>query len=248
MTAFDWTPLRRALAKCRRENVPVPMWWRDDDAIAMTPALKQLTEMSERTGVPVHLAIIPAHVDPDLPKAIDTQHIRPVVHGWAHADHSSQGTKKNEFLTPRKDAVQDVQAAFEKMTALFGSDLRRMFVPPWNRISDDVIHALAKQGCRALSTYGARSNPRLAGLDVVNTHVDPIWWKGSRDLVDPDTLIAEATAHLMARAVGHEDSTEPFGLLTHHLVHSPAIWSFAEAFLVEMQSGGATLWSMENDR
>lgn len=247
MTEIDWTPLHHALAQCRRENVAVPMWWRDDDAIAMTPALAQLTEVSVRTSVPVHLAIIPAHVDLKLPEALDASHILPVVHGWAHIDHSDASEKKNEFLTPREDAAQNTLAAIEKMTSMFGPALRQMFVPPWNRINEDVTGGLAAQGYRTLSTYGARSNPSIAGLEVVNTHVDPIWWKGSRDLLDPDILIAETARHLQSRADGIEDAAEPFGLLTHHLVHTPAIWSFAETFLIEMQMGGATLWSMEND-
>ena len=248
MTAFDWSPLRRALAQCRREDIAVPIWWRDDDAIAMTPGLAQLMDMSVRTGVPVHLAIIPADVDPDLPREIDTGHVLPVVHGWAHADHSGPGVKKNEFLTARPGAAQDAQAGLDKMLSLFGNDLRRMFVPPWNRISADITGVLAKQGYRMLSTYRPRPSPTVAGLTIVNTHVDPIWWGGTRDLVNPDALIAGAAAHLTDRTEGRADHTEPFGVLTHHLVHTPAIWSFAEAFLSEMQSGGATPWSMENEK
>lgn len=247
MTTLDWTPLRRALAQCRREDIAVPMWWRDDDATRMTPALAQLIETAVRIGVPVHLAIIPADVDPNLPGEIDTGHILPVVHGWAHADHSGPGDKKNEFLTPRPGAAHDAQAGLNKMLALFGNEVARMFVPPWNRINDDITGVLAKQGYRVLSTYRPRPRPALAGLAIVNTHVDPIWWSGTRELVDPDILIARAAAQLTDRVEGRADHTEPFGLLTHHLVHTPAIWSFTEAFLDEMQSGGATPWSMEND-
>lgn len=246
MTKFDWAPLRDALARCRDGGVAVPMWWRDDDAVAMTPALAQLTDVSRRCGLPVHLAIIPAHVGHSLPNAMDPDHLVPVVHGWAHQDHSQAGEKKNEFQSARDAAVADSQAAIDKMSELFGTRLRRMFVPPWNRINAEVTQALAGQGYHCLSTYGARPKARIAGLDVINTHLDPIWWKGTRDLIAPEALIAEAAAHLNARAQGNEDAGEPFGLLTHHLVHTPAIWSFAEAFLNEMQTGGATPWSMEN--
>ncbi len=122
-----------------------------------------------------------------------------------------------------------------------------MFVPPWNRINSDVTEGLAAQGYQVLSTYRPRSSPSVAGLKIVNTHVDPIWWSGTRDLVDPDQLIAGIAAQLSDRAEGHVDHIEPFGLLTHHLVHSPAIWSFTEAFWNEMQSGGAIPWAMENE-
>ncbi|WP_420013461.1 polysaccharide deacetylase family protein [Tateyamaria sp.] len=248
MTEFDWTPLRAALAACRDAGVDVPLWWRDDDAVAMTPALSQLSQVSKRCGVPVHLAIIPAHVDEALPEALDPAQFVPVVHGWAHTDYSKPGEKKNEFQTLRCGSLAETQQALDKMARLFGARLRPMFVPPWNRINDEVAHGLVAQGYRILSTYGPRAGARLADLDMVNTHVDPIWWKGTRDLVAPEQLIADAAAHLTDRASGLADAHEPFGLLTHHLVHTPAIWSFSEAFLTEMQAGGARPWTMETDK
>jgi hypothetical protein len=243
---YDWTPLRKALATSRAQRVSVPLWWRDDDAIIATRALDHLTDLSRRTGIPVHLAIIPAHVDPALPDLLDPDYMLPIVHGWAHTDHSRPDEKKNEFLTVRAHSVQETRLAMEKLTGLFGPRLRRMFVPPWNRINPAVTAALAGQGYQCLSTFGARHAASLSGLSLVNTHVDPIWWNGSRDLLDPDALITRAATHIEARAQGLADADEPFGLLTHHLVHSPAIWAFAEAFLTEMQTGGASRWTMEN--
>lgn len=249
MNRFDWTPLRAALRTCRAQGVAVPFWWRDDDAVAPTRALDQLKALSQRVGIPVHLAIIPAHMDQTLPSALDPDQQIPVVHGWAHTDHSEGRTKKNEFLTPRPDALDETQRALSLMRARFGDDLRLMFVPPWNRIAPSVSDGLAQQGYTALSTFGPRDTASAApGLEIVNTHVDPIWWKGTRDLADPDQLIARAAAHLIARTNGDEDADEPFGLLTHHLVHTDAIWAFTEGFLNEMQNGGATPWTMKRTR
>lgn len=243
---LDWGPLRQSLAACRAAGVDVPFWWRDDDAVAVTPALERLMELSGETGCPVHLAIIPAHADPALAAEIDTDVLIPVVHGWAHADHSAAGEKKNEFQTPRSGAIDEAAQGFARMRALFGDDLRPMFVPPWNRVNDTVVTALPAQGYGALSTFGPRAHVEAAGdLAQINTHLDPIWWKGTRNLVSPEHLIAQTAAHLEARRTGTEDATEPFGLLTHHLVHTPAIWSFTRAFLHEMMAGGATPWVME---
>lgn len=245
MTA-DWSPLRAALAACRRDGVALPLWWRDDDAIAPTAALDQLTRLSFDTDLPIHLAIIPAHADASLAHAMDSRHLIPVVHGWAHADHSNGIGKKNEFLTERADAVPDAARGFAEMHRLFGSELRTMFVPPWNRVNAQVTAALPGLGFTALSTFGARTATDAAlGLAQVNTHIDPVWWKGTRDLAEPDALIAQATDHLEARRTGVQDPTEPFGLLTHHLVHTDAIWAFARAFAHEMLDGGATPWAME---
>jgi hypothetical protein len=245
---LDWSPLHRALAACRRDNIAVPFWWRDDDAIALTPALDRLMTLSVDTDLPVHLAIIPAHADPALVGHIDTNSMIPVVHGWAHTDHSAGVGKKNEFQTARTDAVSDANQAMDRMRALFGASLRPMFVPPWNRINDDVVRALPALGYSALSTFNPRCNPiATIGLEQINTHIDPIWWKGTRDLVEPDVLIEQAAQHLDARRTGREDKDEPLGLLTHHLVHTDAIWDFTAGFAQEMLAGGATPWGMENN-
>ncbi|WP_299551028.1 polysaccharide deacetylase family protein [uncultured Tateyamaria sp.] len=243
---IDWTPLRTELAACRRDGQPVPFWWRDDDAIAPTAALDQLTTLSEAVELSVHLAIIPAHATDDLVGHVDGTRLIPVVHGWTHQDHSAPGEKKNEFLTGRSDMASDSARGLSRMHDLFDARLRHMFVPPWNRVRDTLLPTLSDQGFTALSTFGPRKNANAAhGLMQINTHIDPIWWKGTRDLVSPDTLVATAVAHLSARRHGAEDAQEPFGLLTHHLVHTPAIWAFAQGFLNEMLSGGATPWTME---
>ncbi|MBY5935327.1 polysaccharide deacetylase family protein [Tateyamaria omphalii] len=242
----DWTPLRQELAACRRDGVAVPFWWRDDDAIEPTAALDELAALSRTSGVAVHLAVIPARTTPALADYTKAEQMVPVVHGWMHRDHSGPGEKKNEFLTDRPDLATDAARGLEVMQTLFGRSLRPIFVPPWNRIRDTLLPVLAEQGFTALSTFGARSGPQAAaGLMQINTHIDPIWWKGTRDLVEPGALIQSTVAHLRARRQAEEDATEPLGLLTHHLVHTPAIWAFTEAFIHEILSGGATPWTME---
>jgi len=243
---IDWTPLRAELAACRRDGLAVPFWWRDDDAIAPTPELEQLEALVQETQLPVHLAIVPAQTTVELANYVDGKHLIPVIHGWAHEDHSGPEEKKNEFLTDRPDLVQDSARALDRMRNLFGPVLRYMFVPPWNRVQTPLLSKLSDQGYEVLSTYGPRDHIHaVPGLIQINTHIDPIWWKGTRDLVTPETLLNAAVGHLSARRRGTEDSREPFGLLTHHLVHTPAIWAFAERFVNEMLSGGATPWTME---
>ena len=242
----NWSPLRTALAAYRHDGAALPLWWRDDDAIAPTHALDQLSQLSADTGLPIHLAIIPAHAGTALAGAMDMRHLIPVVHGWAHTDHSGGVGKKNEFMTPRAAAIPEITDGLQRMQTLFPDDLRAMFVPPWNRVHADVITTLPGIGFSTLSTFGARAAPNAVdGLAQINTHIDPIWWKGTRDLVDADTLIAQAVHDLEARRTGTQDPTEPYGLLTHHLVHTDAIWNFSRAFVTEMLDGGATPWTME---
>ncbi|APX13594.1 polysaccharide deacetylase [Tateyamaria omphalii] len=242
----DWTPLRQELSACRRGGLALPFWWRDDDAIAPTAALDRLADLSQSTGLAVHLAIIPAHAAPALAEYTKARRIIPLVHGWAHHDHSIPGEKKNEFLTDRPGLADDSARGLARMQQLFGLCLRPAFVPPWNRVKDTHLPVLAQQGYTILSTFGARKGHEAApGLTQINTHIDPIWWKGTRDLVEPDMLVQSTVAHLRARRQRAEDAAEPFGLLTHHLVHTQAIWDFTSAFIHEMLSGGATPWTME---
>ncbi|WP_299962944.1 polysaccharide deacetylase family protein [uncultured Roseobacter sp.] len=221
--------------------MPVPLWWRDDDAVTRTPALERLSGMAESLGMTVHLAVIPALAEPDLAQAIaDTPMLVPMVHGWRHVNHAAAGEKKAEFGAARASAAEELRAGLERLRSLFGPRLLPAFVAPWNRLDPAYYPALAAAGHRAVSTFTARRAPEAApGLTQINTHIDPIDWRGSRDLAPPEWIIAQTVARLRARRHGTEDSTEPLGYLTHHLIHSEAIWSFSHAFLAEMRAGGA---------
>lgn len=96
-------------------------------------------------------------------------------------------------------------------------------------------------GFRALSTYTPRTTRDAApGLVQINTHVDPIHWRGGGGLADPDAQIATLVQQLQDRRAGRTDATEPLGVLTHHLVHDAAIWEFTHACVSTLLMGGAT--------
>ncbi len=124
------------------------------------------------------------------------------------------------------------------MTDLFGDRLQPMFVPPWNRINPELGQHLVAIGYDTLSTYTPR-NSEFAAPDLIqiNTHLDPIAWRGTRSLVDGTTLVAQTVSLMQDRRIGNADNTEPFGLLTHHLVHDDAIWAFVKQFLTIMLKG-----------
>ena len=79
----------------------------------------------------------------------------------------------------------------------------------------------------------------VQGLPQINTHIDPIFWRGHRGLVDPDEIIANLVTTLRDRREGRTDVTEPLGLLTHHLVHTEAVWDFSRDVMQVMLEGGA---------
>ena len=238
---FDFSPLTAELARWRADNLALPVWWRDDDAVEPTPALHRLLSLARQTRLPVHLAVIPQGATRSL-AGLCTRNcdVVPMVHGWSHVNHAPQGEKKAEFGHPRSAALAETKAALDGLRILFGPDLLPVFVPPWNRIDPSVTAGLAAQGYTGLSAFTPRSG-RLAAprLVQINTHIDPIFWKGGGGLVDPDTQIAALADLLKKRRAGLQDASEPLGLLTHHLVHDAAIWRFSEALIMTLLDGGA---------
>lgn len=104
---------------------------------------------------------------------------------------------------------------------------------------------LAGIGYHSLSTYGPRQGKFAApGLEQINTHIDPINWRGDRSVVPLDHLIATLVQTLQDRRTGRTDKTEPLGLLTHHLVHDTAIWNATKSILSELLDGPTTLFRM----
>lgn len=243
----DWTPLDTELARWTDAGLTLPIWWRDDDAVAQTPALDQLSALSDACHVPVHLAVIPSRADATL-----ADHVRahpqlvPMVHGWAHTSHAPEGQKKAEFGAhrPLADMQDEARQGLARLTALFGASLRPVFVPPWNRISPDLLPALPGLGYTMLSTFTPRAAPQAApGLTQINCHLDPIAWHGGRSLADPDGLIRQMAAQISDRRMGTADNSEPYGILTHHLVHDAAIWEFTQTLLTRLAVGPTRIWT-----
>jgi hypothetical protein len=106
-----------------------------------------------------------------------------------------------------------------------GPLLLPVFVPPWNRLAPTLAAALPDLGYRGLSAVPGASVPGLRRIDAT---LDPIDWRGSRSLLDPEALLRDLAADI-AREPGR-----PVGLLTHHLAHDPAIWDFVEALLLRL--------------
>lgn len=241
----DWSPLDAELDRWTASGLTLPLWWRDDDAIAPGPALQRLQEMAARLDMPLHLAVIPARAEPALAAAL-APHTIPVVHGWAHVSHAPDGEKNSEFGAHRSLAAMcaDAAAGVQRLQDLFGPRLLPMFVPPWNRVAPGLLAELPDAGYRMLSTFTPRDAPFAApGLVRINTHLDPIAWRADRSLADPDALITQLVTQLTDRRTGQADNAEPYGVLTHHLVHDTAIWDFTEQVLTRLRTGPVRPWA-----
>jgi predicted glycosyltransferase len=236
--SIDWSPLNAALKRARDQGCRVRFWWRDDDAVADTPALERLLALAGRYDAGIGLAVIPRALQASLVSRLAHESSAfALVHGWSHANHAPPDAKKAEFGAhrPLETMVEEAQHGLEVALGPLGEKLLPVFVPPWNRISGELIPRLPHLGFAGLSTFTDRSAASPAqGLLQINTHVDPIDWHGTRSAVEPHQIIAALTGAIERRITGDPDRTEPIGLLTHHLVHDEVIWMLSERLIAHL--------------
>ncbi len=222
--------LEAELCKWRAAGRRPLLWWRDDDAVAVTPELERLAQITGNANVDVLLAVIPAHVDGGLAEYLAQQdHLKPCLHGWSHENHAPAGEKKCELGHHRElDVVLDeIAAGRQRLSDLFGSGFVPVLVPPWNRMRKDLAARLCEAGIRAFSTFShKRSHPEIQ----VNTHVDVMNWKAAGGAAGKatDQVLDELAAAL---GTSRANGGYPVGVLTHHLVHDEAAWSSLSCLL-----------------
>lgn len=230
----DFAPIREALATAEKSDTTITFWWRDDDVVADTTSLSRLLEMRQRHDIPLALAAIPATVDEAVARQISgTEKTCILLHGYTHTNHAPPQEKKAEFGPHRsiEAMVQEIGNGTRRLRDIFPAQVfAPVFVPPWNRVDENLLPFLPVAGLSGLSTFGNRKRHNPApGLLQINTHIDPIAWHEGRGLVHSEQLI-ETSAGLIRQRVEHL-SDEPVGLLTHHLVHDDAVWSFCDMLL-----------------
>lgn len=245
----DWRTLVEELDRWRDNGLTATFWWRDDDAVTATPALARLFDTARTHRAPLSLAVIPAGADDRLAATVAEAAadiaVTVLQHGYDHRNRAPTGQKKAEFheARPAEEQTRDIALGRGLLEGRFASHFRPVFVPPWNRFPPSLADALIEGGLKGLSTFKARpaANP-APGLVQVNTHVDPIDWRGGRGLGDSGAILAQTVDHLRARRTGAADAREPTGLLTHHLVHDDDVWRFLADFLAVISAHPATRW------
>ena len=161
-----WAELGEELARWRDAGRHADLWWRDDDAVDETPALRRLLAVAR---VPIALAVIPANLQPGLADGLsagsaDAARVAVLQHGFSHRNHEPAGHKKAELGAARpSDLVLAELAAGQGMLhRAFGARALPVLTPPWNRIAPAVVDRLAEHGFRGLTTYQPRRAPLAA--------------------------------------------------------------------------------------
>jgi len=237
-----WSALSQELDHWSAAGRQADFWWRDDDAVDVTPDLEALLAAAD--GTPINIAVIPGLVRESLvPVLAACKNVSVSQHGYAHVNHAPEGEKKAEFRggRDRSRLEADIFGGRDHLKGLFGRQFVSVFVPPWNRVDDLAADVLEQAGFALLSTFNARSGDE-AGPKRLNTHMDIVDWRGHRGFAGDDLVLGQAVRHLQARRTGAADLLEPTGLLSHHLVHDRGCWNFLNEFNLFIQDHPAARW------
>lgn len=242
--ADPWDLLRQELDAWAADGRTATLWLRDDDATRDGPRLRQL--LATMKGAPVSLAVIPHSLDGSLPVLLrDQSDVSVLQHGFAHVSHAGKNEKKSEFPAHRaaETVLSDLVAGRTILETEFGPAFRRVLAPPWNRIADCHRATLNLAGLVFLSTYGDPLSP-TADPAVIDTQIDPIFWRGHRGYLGDASVLDRLCRHLATRRAGQSGSVidKPSGIMTHHIVHDAGCWAFLSRLVEVIAAHPAAAW------
>ena len=219
----DWADLANSLDAAARRGETIRFWWRDDDAGRSHPALNRLLDLAERQAAPIALAVVPSWLDPETQGTIAGAPQATVLqHGYAHTNHAGKGAKSIELGGRKPEPILDeLREGFGILEDAFGSAFLPALVPPWNRIDKALFPSLKSIGFTGLSVFGPRRALEAApGVGLVNTHLDPVDWRGTRGFIGEEAMLT--------RLIDVLNPNEPIGLLSHHLDLDESGWTFID--------------------
>lgn len=221
-----WQGLEHALDEAAGKGQTIRFWWRDDDSGHDVPALERLLDLASYHGAPLALAVVPAWLSPAAHARIAASREAVVIqHGFTHDDHAPPGAKSLELGGRDLDEIdQELTRGREILIDAFGCRFVAVLAPPWNRIDPLLLADLPDHGYLGVSMFGPRPDRYAApGLLQINTHLDPVDWRGSRLFVGETEALEALEAAL--------DLDEPIGVLSHHLVMDEPGWAFLDRLL-----------------
>lgn len=234
--SHGWDATGDALDRARNEGRTIRVWLRDDDCVAVTPALDRLTALCTAAGMPILLAVIPEPAEPGLTDWIAAHPaVTPCQHGFAHRNHAAPGERACELgsTRPIECGLDELARGRAKMQALFGTRLSDILVPPWNRIDRDIVRFLPSLGFSALSAFGPTPEQQ-AGVRRLDSDLDIIDWRHGRIGRGPDDL--------SRKLAGLVDRQDAVGILTHHLAHDATAWAALDEMLDRLRAHPAVLF------
>jgi FkbM family methyltransferase len=203
-------------------GITVRLWWRDDDAVSDTPALRRLFALAQEIGAVVGLAVIPAAADLSLAKLVEVAPCCVWQHGFSH---NGKEFGDGRLLSAMTEDALGGQSALDRLLGPRG--WQRVFVPPFHMLSQPFKVLLPGLGYVGVSA-GDPVTPSIDALPEFNT-VDLVDWPEQK-LYDLE-VSARLIEQLQLRRAGRIAADQPLGLLTHHLVLDEHGWEFLRALL-----------------
>lgn len=244
--SLAWRGLIAELDSWRISGQKATLWWRDDDVVAPSDSLTRLQGLSQRTGTPVALSVIPAKADPALAAFLSDWALATVLqHGLGHVDHEGakdEEGRKAELASgrPLQEMLDDMIRGRGMLEALLGGRALPVLVPPWNHIPPALAQALPGAGYCGLSTY-RENRSAIAGLVLADAHVNVISARGG-GFIGERRALEEFENHLRSRRLGSGDAGRPTGLLTHHALMDAETWDFVGRFVAATTMHPAVRW------
>lgn len=243
---MTWSALREELDRWAAAGEKATLWWRDDAVSDWSPALYRLLQVAEAGPVPLALAVAPMTAGPRLAERLaKASRVRVLQHGYALRNHACEPALPCEYPPERTASavVGEVCHGWLRLSELFARRTLPVFVPPWNRMADNLLTAVSGLGFKGISRFGPRESVcGDGGLLIVNAHVDLLDWTAAPRFAGESRVLGAVIAHLAARRMGHADRNEPTGLLTHHLELDGPAWAFLEALVAATASHPAVRW------
>lgn len=246
----EWNRLVDELNCWADHGLTVRMWLRDDDACALSQPLWRLREMARNYDIAAGLAVIPGLLQEDLSNLLAEvpREFFPMCHGWKHVNHGTI-EKPCEFGggRPKGDILADAKLAFDRFQYSLGGT-RVFFVPPYNCLDESVANELIDIGFAGVSRGPTLLEARLAKIartfwipsvakihddpmvPRVNAHIDVIDWR-RKTAKTVERIVNDLMGYLRLRRRGFIESTEPIGILTHHLDHDELVWRLCHELL-----------------
>lgn len=240
----NWHDLNRELNQWQADGLEPTFWWRDDDVTHDSSALQSLLDITARANIPLALAAIPDLLDAQLPSLLARHpQVSLLQHGFRHVNHAPPDQKKAEFGAHREPSrlLDDLVAGRRRMQTAFGNQFVPVLVPPWNRYSSTLPDLLDSAELIGFSAMWARPCATAALLQV-NTHIDPVAWRGDRGFAGLSTTLEQVISHLRLRREHPACRAEPTGLLTHHADHTAAVWSFCSQLIEQLAARPEVRW------
>lgn len=227
--------LKSALARLPVEAAPLRLFFRDDDVEEDEAPLRRLLGLFLERETPINLGVIPGRLTAACAELLAQSIIAaPALlelnqHGWLHLNYERE-RRKCEFGPSRTYAEQfaDIARGQARMTEAFGPNWFPVFIPPWNRCTEETHRALDQLGFRALSAKRGGSVVTGYRFEEISITLDLYRWKDGARLKSPEEIVDDLIAQLSRQ--------QTIGMMLHHKMMDERAISFLGSLLDTLAS------------